>query len=182
MYASVLSHSVCVWSNNFPWMRPFATPVWLQAHKKQLTDCMIGPGRLIKWFACIIDESVSWLFDDMFTSIVCVMCRSSDGSFGCLTQCNCVMQAARPAGSTSPEQAGSQNRPSAAGPPTLASDDLAEVKKQVAMLERELADSERTHQLRSAAFWFGLCLPQPSGGGVSIVVVVWSQLAVVVQW
>ncbi len=31
-----------------------------------------------------------------------------------------------------------------------ASDDLAEVKKRVAMLERELADSERTHQLRSA--------------------------------
>ena len=69
------------------------------------------------------------------------------------------MQAARPAGAASAEQAGGQSRPSAAGLPASASDDLAEVKKQVAMLERELADSERTHQLRSAACWFGFCLP-----------------------
>lgn len=69
------------------------------------------------------------------------------------------MQAARPAGSVSPEQSESKTRPSAAGLPASASDDLAEVKKQVAMLERELADSERTHQLRSASLWFGSCLP-----------------------
>ena len=49
------------------------------------------------------------------------------------------------------ESSTSLERPRGSEQATTASDDLAEVKKRVAMLERELADSERTHQLRSDA-------------------------------
>ena len=60
------------------------------------------------------------------------------------------MQGAPSGGPSSVDQSSSQSRASAAAPASFASDDLAAVRKQVAMLERELADSERTHQLRSA--------------------------------
>lgn len=46
-------------------------------------------------------------------------------------------------------EAKSPGMPSAAGPQALAdAADMAQTKQRVAMLERELADSERTHQLR----------------------------------
>ena len=60
------------------------------------------------------------------------------------------MQGAPSGGPSSVDQSSSQSRASAAAPASSASDDLAAVRKRVAMLERELADSERTHQLRSA--------------------------------
>ena len=53
-----------------------------------------------------------------------------------------------------PELPISTVRPAVPDQATSASDDLAEVKKRVALLEQELADSERTHQLRSVTTTF----------------------------
>lgn len=60
------------------------------------------------------------------------------------------MQGAPSGGPSSVQQSSGQSRTSAAGPASSASDDLAAVRMRVALLERELADSEHTHQLRSA--------------------------------
>ena len=61
-----------------------------------------------------------------------------------------MMPALQGPGSAGFQHTASELGASKTGQRHAAADNLAEVKKRVAMLERELADSERTHQLRSA--------------------------------